>query len=187
MRRKMRLVVSIIIFMLVGILVGLGMWAVLGGDIGIGGDIYFSSEALEMTINGKLFGHRRDCMTEDTAEILKGVTWTKETIQDGIENELDWTGLNLTFADKNTPITIKVEIRNNSDLQTGAKIGVGVSNKTDTKDKNFTVDITNYGTNIKDEIKPGETITYLIVLNIVNYVEKVDGELNVIFSFSSIY
>ena len=183
MRRKSRLIISIIIFILVAILVGMGLWAVLGGDISIGGDIYFSSTDLEVTIKGRLYGHKKSAMTKEDAEILPGATWTASTAQDGIANSLDWTDLQLNFADKNSPIIIEVEIANNHYEES---VIVGVSDKTETEDKNFTVDISNYGTIQKNTITPGETITYLIVLRIVNIAWEVDGKLDIIFSLSNI-
>ncbi len=182
MRRKTRLITSIICMVLVAILVVFGIWAVVGGDIGIGGDISFEAPDLEVTIAGHMYGHDKDHMTEENAEELPGAEFGKNTANDGVENNLDWTGLDLQFADKNTNIIIQVYITNNHQEKA---VLVGISDKSETEGKNFSVTIESSGTATKDVISVGETINYTITLKIIDKGLKVDGKLNIIFSLTN--
>lgn len=176
MNRKGKLAISIVAMVLVAFFVGWGIWSVFQ-DIGIGVDVSFSGENMSATITGKMYGHDKDHMTSDTAEILDGATWTDGIAEDS--HSLDWSNLDLNFADKFTDIVIVVSITNGNEE---APINVAVENKTETEGKNFTVAIDQSGTSTQDLIGVGETIEYTITLKIVNPNLRVDGTLDVIFS-----
>lgn len=182
MRRKTKLITSIVFMVLVAILTALGIWAVVGGDIDIGGDISFEAPDLEVSISGYMYGHDENHMTEEDAEQLPGAEFTKNTIADGVENNLDWTGLDLVFVDKNVDIIIEIFIRNN---HTEKAVLVGVNDKSETEDKNFSVTIDCSGTATKDVISVGETINYTITLKVLDKDLKVDGLLDIIFSLTN--
>ncbi len=182
MRRKTRLITSIICMILVAILVVFGIWAVVGGDIGIGGDISFEAQELEVTISGYMYGHDEEHMTEENAEQLPGKEFNQNTVGDGVDNNLDWTGLDLVFVDKNVDIIIEVFITNNHPEKA---VRVSPNDKSETEGKNFSVTIDCSGTATKDIISVGETINYTITLKILDKGMKVDGILDIIFSLTN--
>ncbi|MBO5022354.1 MAG: hypothetical protein J6C53_02620 [Clostridia bacterium] len=182
MRRKTKLITSIVFMVLVAILTALGIWAVVGGDIGIGGDISFEAQELEVTISGYMYGHDKNHMTEENAEQLPGDEFGKQDDSEIVKNSLDWTGLDLVFVDKNVDIIIEVFITNN---HLDKAVRVSPSDKSQTEGKNFSVTIDCSGTATKDIISVGETINYTITLKILDKGMKVDGILDIIFSLTN--
>ncbi len=181
MRRKRKLIFSIIAAIIILILMGFGIWGAMA-NIGIGGDITFDAEALEVSISGKMYGHNKDNLTEETAENLPGATWTKEMAENGEDYYLDWSGLNLWFADKDNPIVIEIYITNNHD---DSDIVVAIENNTITEGKNFTFTLTTSGTAQNGIIGVGETLKCLITMSIVDANFAVSGNIDLNFSLAS--
>ena len=182
MRRKWRLIISIIVMVLI---FGLMIFATVGAltNVGLGGDIVISGENLEVTITGKIYGHKQNNMTEDTAEEIGTATWDINTPTEDGGNSLDWSDLPLNFVDKDEAIVIIIDIKNNHLTNS---VLLGVENKSEVEGKNFTVDIAKSETLDPNQIAVGESVRYTITLKITDSSKKVEGKLNLIFSLTNI-
>lgn len=178
MNKTHKLIISILAMIIVIILMGFGIWAVLA-DIGIGSDITFEIGRINADISGKVYGHHKDHLTQDQAEQLPGGSWTQQS-----ENpELDWSGLNLTFADKDMPIVIEVNITNTHQTQ---DLSVVIENKTNTNGKNFSLTMEVFGEQSEGVIGTGETARYVFTLRVLDANKSVSGNLELIFRINNI-
>lgn len=182
MRRKSRLIMLIISLVLILALMSIAIWAAVGADIGVGGDINIEAPDLNVKITGKMYGHHKDHMTEENAEELPGADWGVTTLEDGEENNLTWDNLDLIFVDKYTDIVIELSITNRHEEKA---IVVGVDNKTDTEGKNFTLTIESSGTSTQDVISVGETIIYKMTFKIIDEKVSASGNFDITYSLSN--
>ena len=176
MNKTGRLIIAIVSAVIILILMGFGIYATFA-DIGIGGDIHINAKDLQVTIAGRIYGHNRNFMTADTAEELEGATWTSTTDPDGLENNVNWDDLDLSFVSKTVDIVIEVDITNNHPEKA---ILVDYKDLSPTTNKNFTVAITSSsGENV---VPVGEKVTFSIVLKLIDESEEASGSLSVLFS-----
>ena len=168
MSLRAKLVTTIAALCMVLCLLGVGVWAAATGTVNLGGTVSFVAEDVDATVTAD-FEHVK------TAIAQKSVTFDSTTTDEDMTE--DWTGLDLTFANKTEDIVITVVVTNNNAERA---LGVTFTDKTDDA-KNFEVSIKK-GENAltaQDTVAKNSSATYTITLHITDNNNSVSGTLDV--------
>ena len=168
MSLRAKLATTIAALCMVICLLTVGVFAASQANVNIGGTVSFVAEDVDATVTATFANVK-------TAIEQKSVTFDSATADEDMTE--DWTGLDLTFANKTDDIIITVVVNNNNAER---RLGVTFTDNS-TELKNFTVAIKEGETVVsaQDEIAASGSATYTITLHITDNNDSVSGNLNV--------